>query len=183
VPGEPAADGKSVAAPKMKGMPGHYWIGGSYSPWEYEQFGRTDKANVSYGGYVHTDQMVYQEKPGSEQGLILWAASGYYPQENISIIPFQVNVGTVYRGLIPGRDTDTTMLGIIYGRFSHDYAGTQEDLGRGKPTYELVLEAGHRIQLAKFAYIQPDVQWIVRPSGPGRIPDALVVGVQIGINF
>ena len=47
--------------------------------------------------------MVYQERPGSDEGLTLWAASGYYPQSNISIVPFQVNFGAIYTGLCPAR--------------------------------------------------------------------------------
>src|SRR4029077_10144538 len=37
------SDGKNAPAPVMKGMPGHYWIGGSFSPWKgYSQFGTTE---------------------------------------------------------------------------------------------------------------------------------------------
>ena len=51
-------DGKNTA-PVMKGLPGHYWIGGSYSPWKgFSQFGRTEKTSGSYGFYAHADQMV-----------------------------------------------------------------------------------------------------------------------------
>ncbi|HET6406924.1 MAG TPA: carbohydrate porin, partial [Chthoniobacteraceae bacterium] len=168
----------------MKGLPGHYWIGATYSPWQgFQEFGRPDKAGNSYGFYIHGDQMVYQERPGSDQGLTVWAASGYYPQENISIVPFQVTSGLVYKGLIQGRDEDRTTLGVIYGRFSSDYAGTVKATTGGDPRYELVVEAGHRIQLTKFAYVQPDIQWIVRPGGTGQIPNALVVGAQFGVTF
>jgi porin len=120
--------------------------------------------------------MVYQHEPGTDQGLVVWAATGYYPQETVSIVPFQANVGLVYRGLIPGRKHDQTMLGLIYGRFSHDYAATVQQSGKGYPAHEFVLEAGHRFQIKKFAYVQPDLLWVQQPSGTGRIPNALVVG-------
>lgn len=184
VQNDKTADGKSVSAPEMKGLPGHYWIGGSLSPWKgYSQFGRVEKTQNSYGFYVHGDQMVYQEKPGSDQGLTVWAASGYYPQENISIMPFQVNSGLIYKGLLPSRDNDREILGVMYGRFSRDYARTVRASGAGDPRYELVVEAAHRFQIARFAYIQPDVQVIVRPGGTGNIPNALVLGAQMGITF
>jgi porin len=48
--------------------------------------------------------MIYQEAPGSDQGLTIWAASGLYPQPSIAIVPFQVNFGLVDKGLIPTRD-------------------------------------------------------------------------------
>ncbi|MEA3213214.1 MAG: porin [Chthoniobacter sp.] len=179
------SDGKkAVAAPEMKGLPGHYWVGGSYSPWKgYSQFGRIEKTSGSYGFYAHADQMVWQEAPGSEQGLTVFVASGYYPQDNISIIPWQLNVGAFYTGLIPGREEDKTIAGLIYGRFGDDYARTIEAAGSGKPTQETIVELAYRIQLSKFAYLQPDVQFVFRPGGTGRLDDAVVVGAQMGISF
>jgi len=177
-------DGKAVAATESKGLPGHYWVGGSFSPWSgFTEFGTNNKRAGSYGFYVHGDQMVYQETPGSEQGLTIWAASGLYPQPSISIVPFQINVGLIYKGLIPQRDDDQTTLGVIYGKFSGDYARTVKAAGNGDPDYEAVIESGYRIQLTKFAFIQPDIQWVIRPSGTGRIPDALVIGAEMGITF
>lgn len=42
-------------------------------------------------------------------------------------------------------------------------------------TYEFVV-APHLI-------VQPDIQYIIRPGGAGTIPDALVLGMQIAVNF
>ncbi len=178
-------DGKTVAtSSELKGLPGHYWVGGSFSPWSgFSEFGTNNKRSGSYGFYAHGDQMVYQETPGSEQGLTVWAASGLYPQPSISIVPFQVNFGLVYKGLLPCRDDDQTTFGFIYGNFSEHYARTVKAAGNGVPTYESVFEFGHRIQLTKFAFIQPDLQWVIRPGGTGQIDDALIVGAELGITF
>jgi carbohydrate-selective porin OprB len=32
-------------------------------------------------------------------------------------------------------------------------------------------------------FFQPDLQYIVHPGGAGRIDNALLLGVQLGINF
>jgi porin len=173
-----------AASSAGKGRPGHYWVGATYSPWKgFSQFGRPGKVADSYGFYVHGDQRVYQEKPGSDQGLTVWAASGFYPQANISIVPYQVNVGLIYKGLFPRRDDDRTILGVIYGRFSRDYAHTIEAAGKGFPTYETVIEGGHRFQLSKFGFLQPDIQWVIKPSGTGRIPNAAAIGAEMGVTF
>lgn len=187
------SDGKSLAEGKtvrpvspdagMQGLPGHYWFGAYYSPWQFAQFGSTETASNSYGFYWHADQMVWQEEPGSDQGLTLWSAFVLSPQQNISKLPFQVNSGIVYKGLVPARDYDTTMLGFVYGNFSDDYAGTVAATGAGTPSYEIALEAGYRIQVTKFAYIQPNVQWIINPGGTGNIPNALVLGAQMNVTF
>ena len=127
--------------------------------------------------------MVFQERPGSDQGLTLWTAFVLSPQQNIAKIPFQMNAGAVYKGLIPLRDDDYTCFGVVYGTFSDVYAQGVADSGGGVPTYELVFEVNYKIQITKFAFVQPDVQWVINPGGTGNIPNALVLGAQMGVTF
>ena len=117
----PAGEAKSIVATKsakevtppsdLKGLPGHYWVGAYWSPWEFPQFGTTATATNSYGFYWHADQMIFQEAPGSDQGLSLWSAFVLSPQQNIAKLPFQVNGGLIYRGLMPNRDDDYACFG------------------------------------------------------------------------
>lgn len=181
--GKSVADKKTVVPTEMKGYPGHYWFGAYYSPWDFPQFGTTDRANNSYGFYWHADQMIFQERPGSDQGLTVWSAFTFSPQQNIAKLPFQVNGGLVYKGIIPTRDNDFTALGVVYGKFSKNYAQTVADAGGGSPDYELVFEANYKIQITKFAFVQPDIQWVINPGGTGNIPNALVLGAQMGVTF
>jgi porin len=191
--GKAVADGKTVHDAKeqksfkepveMKGLPGHYWFGAYYSPWQYAQFGTTERAGNSYGFYWHADQMIYQESPGSAQGLTIWSAVVLSPQQNIAKLPFEVNGGLVYQGLIPGRDNDETVFGVVYGQFSDDYAAATKAAGGGDPQYELVFEWGHRVQLSKFSYLQPNIQYVINPGGAHNIPNALVLGAQCSVTF
>jgi len=177
------ADSKTTVAPVMKGYPGHYWIGFTYSEWDlYPRFGGGFEDN-SYGFYVHGDQMVYQETQGSDQGLTVFVASGYYPQKEIAIVPFQVNVGFNYRGLVPGRDRDRTMLHFIYGDFSRDFARNARRPGGRLAESEKVAEVAHRFQLTPWSYFQPDIQYVIDPGGTGDIANALVIGAQMGFTF
>jgi porin len=127
--------------------------------------------------------MIYRESPGSDEGLTAFVASGYYPQKEISIVPFQVNVGLNYKGLIPGRQDDRTVLHFIYGKLSGDYARTARLPGGGTPESEKVVEFAHRFQITPWSYFQPDVQWVINPGGAGDIPDAVVIGAQMGVTF
>jgi porin len=187
VDGKAVADGKSTKSFKepvvMKGLPGHYWFGAYYSPWQYAQFGNTEKATNSYGFYWHADQMVFQESPGSAQGLTLWSAFVLSPQQNIAKLPFQAEGGLVYQGLIPTRDKDMTTFGVVYGQFSDDYAAATEAAGGGSPDYELVFEWGYKVQLSKFLFVQPNIQYVINPGGAYNIPNALVLGAQCGVTF
>ncbi len=190
--GKAVSDGKSEPEAKsfktpvttvMKGLPGHYWFGAYYSPWQFAQFGRTDTASNSYGFYWHLDQMVFQESPGSSQGLTLWSAFTLSPQQNIAKLPFQVNGGVVYQGLIPTRDNDMTTFGVAYGQFSDDWASANESALGGYADYELVFEWGYKVQFTKFLFVQPNIQYVVNPGGTHTIPNALVLGAQCGVTF
>lgn len=180
----PNPSSENVVCPAtLHGFAGHYWMGGYYSTMEYSQFNSSTMVPNTYGFYWHADQTVYRVDSISDKGLILWSASALSPQQNVSKLPFQVNGGAIYTGLIPGRDNDATILGFIYGNFSSSYAGAQLANGNGSPNYELVYEAGYRINFTKYAYFQPDVQWIINPGGLGSTPNALVIGAQTGIIF
>jgi porin len=178
-----ANDGKGTAMPVLKGMPGHYHIGVTFSQWDFYPRFLGGFEDHSYGFYVHADQMVYQEAPGSDQGLYVFVASGYYPQTEISIVPFQVNVGLHYKGLFPGRDDDRTVLHFIYGDLSNDYARSVHVPGRHFADSEKVLEFGHRFQATKWSYIQPSLQYVIDPGGTGDTPDAVVIGAEMGVTF
>ncbi len=177
------AEGVEKVEGDMHGLPGHYWFGAYYSTWQYAQFGTTDTAPNAYGFYWHADQTVYQESPGSDQGLTLWTAFVLSPQENIAKLPFQWNAGTVYQGLLPKRDNDSAIFGLAWGNFSSDYSDSGAAYNGDPASFELALEVGYRIQLNRFFYVQPDVQYIVQPGGTGSIPNALVLGAQIGVSF
>jgi porin len=178
------ADPKAVNSPTvMRGLPRHYFIGGYWSNSDYSQFGTSVKARISYGFYGHADQMVYRADPNRDLGLTLFGTFAYAPQENISIIPFQLSGGALYEGLVPVRPKGTTIFGIVYGDFSNNYAqSVLQPLG-GTPSTEIDLEFGYRVQVTDFAYVQPGTQDIVRPGGTGNIPDAVIFGAQVGLTF
>ena len=138
---------------------------------------------ITYALYWHADQMVYRPDPLRDKGLVLWSIFVLSPQENISLIPLQINSGAIYTGLIPSRPDDNAIFGLVYGTFSTSYAGVQEEKKKGNPDYELVYEFGYRINMTKFMYVQPDIQWIINPYGLGSTPNALVLGAQIGVIF
>ena len=166
-----------------KGLPGHYWMGGYYSTWIYPQFNSNQGQQGAYGLYWHFDQMLYRMNPFKDTGLTAWSAFVLCPQQNTAKLPFQYNGGLVYTGMIPCRPRDVSIFGVIYGNFSSNYAQANQATAGGYATYELVYEFAYRINLTKFAFVQPDAQWVINPGGTGNIPNALVLGAQIGVTF
>ena len=78
---------------------------------------------------------------------------------------------------------------MAYGKFSPDLQAAQQvaqffDPKVGVQEYELMFELGYRVRLDKGAvFVQPGLEYIVNPGGEHQYPNALVVGLQIGVNF
>lgn len=169
--------------PVPKGFLGHYWMGGYYSTYEYPQFNSKTKTPGTYAFYWHGDQTLYRPNLVSNEGLVGWSVLTLAPQGNIALIPLQINGGLVYTGLIPGRRNDFTIVGCAYGDLGASQAMVPYEGARLHPSYELLWEAGYRINVTKYSYIQPDLMWINNPAGIDKIPNALVLGFQIGVIF
>jgi hypothetical protein len=48
---------------------------------------------------------------------------------------------------------------------------------------ETLLELNYRVQIAPWAFVQPDLQYIIDPGGRSDIDDALVLGFAVGVAF
>ena len=155
------------------GLQGNYWFGGFATT---PQSG-VDAGPAAHGFYWHGDQMVFREKDNGSEGLAVWAVFVLSQPDSTSPVPFQINAGLVYTGLIPGRDEDVLMAGLASGQI-----GDLEPDASGNG-WEAVLEVGYRIQLPGTAFFQPNLQWILDPGGRGNIPNTLVLGAQMGVSF
>ena len=51
------------------------------------------------------------------------------------------------------------------------------------PSSELAFDAYYRVQCSDRLWIQPEVQWIIDPSGEEEVSDALVLGLRLGAEF
>ena len=120
-------------------------------------------------------------KPG-EQGLYAFSFLSYAPKYN-NAMPFYFHAGLVYKGLIPTRDQDQLGLAFAYGNYSYYKALADERAGKPVQSFEGVLELDYRVQLSKFSYVQPFLQYLVRPNGTGLVENSTILGVQMGVTF
>lgn len=164
--------GKSEGA---SGLPGEYKLGAYYDTGDFKELSDAEETRRgNYGFYAIADQMVYGEPGDSDQGLTLWAASTFAPEDDINLFPFFLSGGFTYQGLFPDRNEDTAAFGIAYGKVSRDF----ED-----GDYEIGIEGTYIIQLTPWLELQPDVQLIVHPGGSSAIPNALVAGIQLSVDI
>ena len=179
-----------------KGLPGNYKIGGYHQTGNFKNFSNPEATKSgNWGFYVLIDQMIYREKGEKslavDQGLTPFGAFLFAPDSEINTFPFFMNGGLVYKGLIPGRYRDYAGFAFVYGKFSDklDPTVTQNtefqltDTSMTPRDFEAVLEWMYKIQLTPWLYIQPDVQYVINPSGRKDIKDALVLGFQLGVSM
>lgn len=129
---------------------------------------------ANYGFYGTIDRMLFAERDDAEQGLGAFCQCSWAPADR-NQIDQHYGAGLVYRGLIPLRDADTMGIGFTLVRFSADLG---ELTGQ---TSENAIELFYKARLREWLAVQPDMQYIARPSGLER--DALVVGLRFEASF
>jgi porin len=111
-------------------------------------------------------------------------------------LSYYVDGGAGFKGLIPGRADDVLTFGFAYAKISADAIDADQDAlaFNGPPyavrDYEAVFELDYAAQIAPWWIVQPDLQYIVHPSG-GQNPNdptqmlgnAFVAGIRSTIKF
>ncbi len=119
----------------------------------------------------------------SAQGLYAFSFVNFAPEYD-NAMPFYFHAGLVYKGLIPGRDTDQLGAAFGYGNYSADKIDAENAAGNPvHQTYEAVMEIDYRVQLTRFAFVQPFWQYIIRPNGTGSVANANILGLHMGVTF
>lgn len=164
------------------GLPGEHKFGGYWSSWDYTSFGGGSAADT-WGFYWVGQQMVWRERASADEGVTLWYSFVYASPDEVARFPFFAGAGAGWQGCLPGRGEDWLLFGSYSGSISRDFAAQSRSAALGDPTYEWVLEWDYRAQVTRWLYVMPCAQWVMRPGGTGRTPNALVLGAEIGVTF
>jgi porin len=89
-----------------------------------------------------------------------------------------VDGGFNFTGFIPGRYFDAAGVAVARSHVSDDFSSSQVAQGNPPSSAETVVEATYKAQIAPWWSVQPDVQYIVTPSGVEGSKSALVLGVR-----
>ena len=134
----------------------------------------------NYGTWTTADQMIWKESDSSDddQGLGIFGQFGWAPGDR-NLIQEYWGGGAVYKGLLPGRDSDLIGFGIASAMFSSGIrtqnAAANVEMTRTETSYELF----YKYQHSKFISLQPDMQFISNPGGLYK--DALVGGLRFEV--
>jgi porin len=180
---------------QINGLPGdgpllgNYKVGGWYDDAYFTDFETGATTRGSWGCYALFDQVLVPfGSPGSNRGFGVFGSVTVAPDSHISQLPVFFTAGVSARGLFDARPRDAISLGVATGYFSDELRQAQlngELPGPpGGQNYETVTELTYRFDLRKGAlFLQPDLQYIIHPGGTSHHDNALVLGLQIGINF
>jgi len=92
-------------------------------------------------------------------------------------------VGVVASRLVPSRPDGVLALGLSWGTLSAKYRANSADIGEPLAVAETALELTYADKLGAHLTLQPDLQYIHRPSGDPAIKDALVLGLRAAVTF
>lgn len=190
------AGDKNAEAPAAR-LPGTFKLGGFYHSGEFDDVSSNGKTHRGDAGiFAVIDQALYREPAsappacgsgkscapsgnagaGNEaQGLNFFTRGGCALPEDRNIVTAYAEAGLTYKGLLPGRDSDTCGIACSYTRISRD--------ARGGAHHETVLEAAYQASLSEHLTFEPDVQYIFSPGGTGSLPDAMVIGARMTLSF
>jgi porin len=136
-------------------------------------------AGADYGIYGVVDQQIFSK---DSKIISIWTRAGGAPT-NDNFVDYYVDGGFNFTGFIPGRNNDVAGLGVARSHVSQDFSELQVDQGALPYTAETVLEATYKVQLSPWWSVQPDVQYIITPSGKAGSHDALVLGLRTSVAF
>jgi porin len=176
--------------PGDRGLLGNYKAGFWYDNSRFANFNTGEFERGNWGFYTLFDQVLVRfGEEGSHRGFGIAGSFLVSPDQSVSQMPYFFTAAFVTRGIFPSRPRDIVGLGVVFGHFSNDLQDSQRQAQLLNPDvgvqqHETVIELTYRVALLNSAlYLQPDLQYIIRPGGTGRLPDALVLGAQVAVNF
>jgi porin len=193
------------------GLPGIYKLGAWFdtAPFPDQQFDNTglSLANPASNGvalmhrnnfsiYAVADQMVWHEAPDSPRSLGVFARVMGGPGDR-NLISFSADAGVSLKAPFQGRDSDTFAIGFGVAKIGGAAQALASDTAffSGTPvparTVETFIEVTYQVQVSGWWQVQPDFQYVFRPSGgivnpsnpTQRVGDEAILGVRSIVTF
>ncbi len=152
---------------------GKYILGGWIKTGDYENYKNIVKHN-NYGFYTGFEQKLINRFEDKSGGLNLFGQFGY-AENSINDVPYYGGGGLVFKGITKKRKDDSVGLAFGWHQFNKQLYETENK------TAEKVVELFYKIKLTEFLYIQPDFQYIIKPSGNER--NGFAIGLRSCIVF
>ena len=157
----------------FKGKEGKILVGDWIKTGKYESYKNTNERN-NYGIYAGFEQKLTQRFNDKSGGLSMFSQFGY-ARNSINDVPYYFGGGFIFKGITEKRKDDSIGLAFGWHQFDKQLRKMEHQ------TSEKVIELFYKIKLAEFLYIQPDIQYIIKPSGNEK--SAFALGLRSYIVF
>ncbi|GJD93614.1 carbohydrate porin [Methylobacterium iners] len=140
----------------------------------------------------------HHREPGdSNDGASVFLRLSGSPTDR-NLLDFYLDAGIAYKGLLPGRSDDTVGIAYALSRISRAARGFDTDsifltgVAGPRRSSEAVIEATYQAVIGPGITVQPNFQYVFRPSGGipnprdpegGRIKNAAVFGLRAIIRY
>lgn len=131
---------------------------------------KTISMPANYGLYLIADQQIFERSNGKKLSTFT----------QLSISPSAINenyyyigIGLNYQGLFNKRKEDILGLALAHSGFNNLIN-----------KYETAIELTYKAQMGKYIFLQPDLQYIINPSGTSvKTNNAILANFRFGIRF
>ena len=141
-----------------------------------------------FGAYGMADQVIERDSFDPHRFLRVGAIAGIADRATATYRYF-VAAGGVRQGTFTHRDADFIAVLLAHGSINPRLTRYQEGRNTLAPgstpiqTYESIAEIDYNIQIAPWLSVRPNLQYVIRPGGTGKIPNAVVIGLHMGVTF
>jgi len=153
---------------------GRVAFGGWYHSGRFERFSGGSRSSTG-GVYATIEQRLFDAgvEEESTDGLWIFGQAGATSGSR-SEVAGHLSLGLIARGVLPWRAQDSAGIYVSFVDLSND-------AGAGFDGNETAIDAYYRFQITPFLSVQPEIQYIINPSGDDSIDNALVGGVRFNI--
>ncbi len=141
-----------------------------------------------FGAYGMADQVIERDASDTKRFLRIGAIGGIADRAT-AIYRYFVAAGGVRQGTFKHRDADFISVLFAYAQINPRLTQYQQDRNVVAPgsvgiqTYESIAEIDYNVQIATWLSVRPNVQYVIRPGGTGKIPNVIVIGLHTGATF
>ena len=176
-------------APNDHGLIGTYTIGtfiqqGDYATWASQAAHALDPSRpLSYGtnymAYGVADQEVFKHGQLTVEAFV----HAGFASSSFSLVQNYWDAGFDFIGPAPNRSHDHAGIAIARSGISKQYSHSLEEQGKPGASSETVIELTYKCQFTRWGAIQPDLQYLINPSGRNGSRNAFVFGLRTVIAF
>ncbi len=154
-------------------LTGMYKLGGFYDSGRFaDSRGGTKRGNTGF--YAVAEQELWHPGGKAECALAFFGRVGLAPDDR-NLVPLYFDIGFNFRGILSGRVDDILGLGFSSSQLSDALVA-----GGG---HEEVVELTYRLALGDHIFLQPDLQFILRPGATESAATAIVAGLRLNMSY